>query len=131
MAGKNLDELEGVVWGEPTFDSYLVTTCHRLRTKPVDDFSVEDLRIMIGQQIGLPHLIPLAVAVLERDPLAEGNYYPGDLLANVIGAEEWLQGRPEWLGRVVRVTERATKELEDAGEHLRERSAEFLGQFRG
>jgi hypothetical protein len=131
MAGKNLDELEGVVWGEPTFDSYLVTTCHRLRTKPVDDFSVEDLRIMIGQKVGLPHLIPLAVAVLERDPLAEGNYYPGDLLANVIGAEEWLQAHPEWLGRVVRVTERATKELEDAGEHLRDRLAEFLGRVRG
>ena len=60
MAGKTLDELEGVAWGEPTFDSYLVTTCHRLRTKPVDEFSVEDLRIMIGQQIGLPHLVPLA-----------------------------------------------------------------------
>jgi hypothetical protein len=44
MPGKTLDELEGVVWGEPTFDSYLVTTCHRLRTKPVDEFSVEDLR---------------------------------------------------------------------------------------
>jgi hypothetical protein len=26
MPGKTLDQLEGVVWGEPTFDSYLVTT---------------------------------------------------------------------------------------------------------
>jgi hypothetical protein len=71
MLGKTLDELEGVVWGEPTFDSHLVTTCFRLRTKPVDQFTIEDLRIMIRQKIGLHYLIPLAIVELEREPLAE------------------------------------------------------------
>src|SRR5262245_62623721 len=132
MLGKTLDELEGVVWGEPTFDSYLVTTCHRLRTKPVDEFSVEDLRIMIGQQIGLPHLMPLAIPVLEREPLAEGDFYPGDLLSNVIGAVEWLRANPEWLARVIRVTERASAELVDeADKDLKQRFAEFLSRVRG
>src|SRR5262245_38545903 len=28
---RSLDELEGVEWGPPTYNSYLVTTCHRLR----------------------------------------------------------------------------------------------------
>lgn len=46
MPSKSLDQLEGVVWGEPSFDSHVVTTCHRLRTKPIDEFGVEDLRIM-------------------------------------------------------------------------------------
>src|SRR5687767_13247797 len=129
MPGKTLDQLEGVVWGKPTFDSYLVTTCHRLRTKPVDEFSVEDLRIMIGQKIGLPHLVPLAIAVLEREPLAEGDFYPGDLLANLIGVIEWLQANPEWLVRVIRVTERASAELvEEADGDLRRRLAEFLSR---
>jgi hypothetical protein len=131
MPGKTLDQLEGVIWGEPTFDSYLVTTCHRLRTKSVDEFSVEDLRIMIGQQIGLPHLVPLAVAALERDPLAEGDYYRGDLLANVIGAVDWLQANPEWLARVIRVTERALAALEETDKDLRERFAEFLARVQG
>jgi hypothetical protein len=132
MPGKTLDQLEGVVWGEPTFDSYLVTTCHRLRTKPVDEFSVEDLRIMIGQKIGLTHLVPLAVAVLEREPLAEGDFYRGDLLANVTGAVEWLQSNPEWLARVIRVTERACVELaEEADRDLWQRLAEFLSRVRG
>jgi hypothetical protein len=45
---------------------------------------VEDLRIMIGQQIALPHLLPRALALLEADPLAEGDLFPGDLLANVL-----------------------------------------------
>ncbi len=131
MPGKTLDELDGVAWGEPTFDSYLVTACHRLHTKPVDEFSDEDLRIMIGQQIGLPHLMPLAVAVLERDPLAEGDYYPGDLLASVIGAAEWLRAHPEWLARVVRVAERASARLKESDIGLRERLADFLARVRG
>jgi CDI immunity proteins len=132
MPSKTLDQLEGDVWGDPTFNSYLVTTCHRLRTKPVDAFSVEDLRIMIGQKIGLPHLVPLAVPVLEREPLAEGDFYPGDLLANVIGAVEWLQSNPEWLARVIRVTERASAELvNEEDRDLKQRFAEFLSQVRG
>jgi hypothetical protein len=131
MPGMTLDQLEGVVWGEPTFESSLVTTCHRLRTKPIDEFSVEDLRIMIGQQIGLPHLVPLAVAALEREPLAEGNYYPGDLLANLIDAREWLQANQEWLARVIRVTERALVELDIEDIVLQKRLADFLARVRG
>ena len=84
MPGKTLDELENVVWGPPPFDSHLVITCCRLRTKPIDEFTVEDLRIMIGQKISLQHLIPLAVSVVESEPLAQGSYFPGDLLANVL-----------------------------------------------
>lgn len=41
---------------------------------------------MIGQEIGLRWLIPLALAILEADPLAEGDFYPGDLLASVLRA---------------------------------------------
>ena len=63
-------------------------------TKPVDQFTVEDLRIMVGQKISLDYLMPLAVVELEREPLAEGVYYPGDLLANVIECGEWLRSHP-------------------------------------
>lgn len=92
---KSLEELEGERWGEPTFDSYLVTTCHRLRKKPVGEFTVEDLRIMIGQQIGLPFLVPIAVEVLAQDPLAQGDFYPGDLLKMVISVPDsfWADRR--------------------------------------
>jgi hypothetical protein len=128
MAGKTLDELEGVVWGKPTFDSYLVTTCHRLRTKPVDEFSVEDLRIMIGQRIGLPHLVPLAIG--EREPLAAGHYYAGDLLASVIGTADWLQSQSDWQARVVGVVERAIAELNEPEGDLRMRLVEFLERVR-
>ena len=85
---KTLDELEGTVWPPPAAsDTGLVTMCHRLRWKAVGDFTVEDLRIMIGQGIGLRFLVPIALAVLGREPLAEGDFYPGDLLSSVLRVE--------------------------------------------
>ena len=66
---QNLDQLENFEWGPPTFDSSLVRTCHRLRQMPIGEFSVEDLRIMIGQNIGLMFLVPLALEKLADDPL--------------------------------------------------------------
>lgn len=42
---------------------------------------------MIGQNIGLFFLIPLALDVLERDPPAQGDLYPGDLLCALLRAD--------------------------------------------
>ncbi|HEU5092379.1 MAG TPA: contact-dependent growth inhibition system immunity protein, partial [Nitrospira sp.] len=63
------------------------TTCLTLYEKPLKDFTVENLRVMIGQSIGLEFLIPLAIEVLEQNPFAEGDYYPGDLLSMVMQVE--------------------------------------------
>lgn len=91
---KSLQELEGDDWGEPSFDSHLVVTVHRLRRKPIGEYSIEDLRVMIGQGFGLPYLIPLAVERLEEDPLAAGDMVPGDLLQAVLRVGEELREFP-------------------------------------
>ncbi len=57
IADQTLDELEGVQWAPPTFDSALVTNIHRLRHLPLKQYRVEDLRLMIGQRIGLDYLV--------------------------------------------------------------------------
>jgi hypothetical protein len=89
---KTLQQLTFQDWGEATYDSRLVTECHRLRRVPLRDFTAEDLRLMVGQNIGLEYLVPLALEQLEEDPFAEGDYYPGDLLVSVLGAQAqfWL-----------------------------------------
>jgi hypothetical protein len=79
-----LQELLQVKPGKAEYDSYLVKRCHELMAVRLADYSVEDLRIMIGQKIGLEYLIPKAVEVLRQEPLMESNFYPGDLLANVL-----------------------------------------------
>jgi hypothetical protein len=84
---KSLENLEKSNWGEQDFDSHLVTTCHKLRRKPLDEFLIEDLRIMIGQNIGLKFLIPLALEQLNKNILTEGDYYEGDLLQAVLNSE--------------------------------------------
>jgi hypothetical protein len=77
---QTLDQLEGVDWGEPTYPSYVVTNSHGLRKKPLRDFTQEDLRFMLGQQISLSILMPMALDILEAEPWAAGDMYPGALL---------------------------------------------------
>jgi len=84
MKSKSLEELENEYWGDPDFPSHLMTECHRLRKIPINEFSVENFRIMLGQGIGIKHLLPLALDLLEANPLAEGDFYPGDLLGSVL-----------------------------------------------
>ncbi len=130
MAGKTLDELENFVWGEPTLASNLIVTCHRLRKKPVEEFTREDLRIMIGQKIGLQYRLPRAIDVMERESLAEGELYPGDLLVKVIGCLEWLHLHPDSLQRVAAVAKRAVADLGEEDEFVRGRLGAFLEQVR-
>ncbi|MFQ6552661.1 contact-dependent growth inhibition system immunity protein [Aestuariibius insulae] len=80
---KTLEELEGEIWPEPGFKSYLTTTCYQLRKKKLAEFTVEDLRIMLGQSIGARHLLPKALIVLKENPFADGDFFEGDLLGAI------------------------------------------------
>lgn len=88
---RSLEELENDKWGKPKFDSHLVQECHRLRAKPLKDLTNENIRILVGQKIGLKYIVPLALDILEVDLLASGDMFKGDLLANIfaIGSEFW------------------------------------------
>jgi hypothetical protein len=105
---KTLKQLTCQDWGEATYDSRLVTECDRLRRVPLRDFKAENLRLMVGQNIGLEYLVPLALEQLEEDPFAEGHYYPGDLLVSVLGAQAqfWLT-HPDLSERAAVVANRA------------------------
>jgi hypothetical protein len=74
---QTLTQLEGEDWGEPTYPSYVVTNSHRLRYKPLREFTAEDLRFMLGQQNSLPILMPMALDVLDADPFSGGDMYEG------------------------------------------------------
>ncbi|XOV92219.1 MAG: contact-dependent growth inhibition system immunity protein [Bacteroidota bacterium] len=84
---KSLDSLEKDKWGSPEYDSYLVKTVHQLRSVPLNEYQIEDLRIMISQNIGLKFLIPLALEQLEKNLFAEGDFYEGDLLQATLNAD--------------------------------------------
>jgi len=99
------------------FNGLTILALSRDRKKPLGGFFVEDLRIMIGQGIGLPWLIPLALRVLELDPLSESDFYPGDLLESLLHVERTFWERePKARGRLFRVLDgldEFPKELND------------------
>lgn len=84
---RSLNQLLGALPSDTADSSALATTCLTLYEKPLKDFTVENLRVMIGQSIGLEFLIPLAVELLRENPFVGGDYYPGDLLSVVIQVE--------------------------------------------
>ncbi|MGA8717333.1 MAG: contact-dependent growth inhibition system immunity protein [Solirubrobacteraceae bacterium] len=80
-----LDTVDPPAWGAAPLDAMpLIKRCHELRTKPLRDFTVEDLRIMIGEQLALRPLVQLALDRLRPDALVEDDDYPTDLLASVL-----------------------------------------------
>jgi hypothetical protein len=47
-------------------------------------FEFGDVRLLLGQGIGVPYLAPIAIEALKKQPLIETEHYCGDLLANVL-----------------------------------------------
>ncbi len=95
---RTLTQLENHDWGPPTYDSHLVTECHRLRNVPLRELGVEDLGTLVGQAIGLKHVVPVAIEKLREDPWVGGYFYPGYLLKNVakVPASHWSEN-PEMI----------------------------------
>ena len=117
---RTLQELEGVAWAEPEWQSGLVTRCHKLRKKPLEDLTVGDLQTLLGQNIGARFLVPLALKVLEANPFAEGDYYPGDLLRSMLQSlDVYWKKQQEQLLRFHAVVDLASEQLareEDASD---------------
>lgn len=136
MRHKSLQELDGQDWGEAPHPSYVVTTVHRLRRTSLQDFTVEDLRIMIGQGFSesLPYLVPLALEQVRVDPLASGDFFPGDLLLNVVRIDGHFRQRYSDLrGEIETVADRALAlmpDTEDLADFLAKDIAHAIEQFR-
>ncbi len=82
---KTLTEIENEDWGPPPpNESGVVTRGHKFRYVPIADFTDEQLRFMLFQQIGLPTLVPAAIIWLRRDPIAGGNMIEGTLLQGLL-----------------------------------------------
>lgn len=95
---KTIEQLEGKVYPIVTDSTNLVLKITSLRKKRLSDFTIEDLRICIGQDEGLAYLVPLAIEQLKENVLAEGDYYEGDLLLSVLRSDKnfWLANKDSW-----------------------------------
>ena len=82
---QTLLDLEREKWSDPTVVwTPLTQRIRDLARIPLREFTVEDLRLLIGQERALDILLPLAIEELRKDPFAEGDMYVGDLLMTVL-----------------------------------------------
>ena len=128
---QSLEQLEGRSWGDPPPDAgHLVATVHALRRRPIDALGVEDLRVLIGQDVGVAVLLPRALAVLAQDQLVEGDHYPGDLLAAVLRVPgDYWRTRPAELARVTAVAAAVADSRDRTGARDAAELLELLGAF--
>lgn len=92
MTDKSLQQVQGDRRPAPGADATrLVRAVAAARRIPLSELTTEQLRLLLGQREGLAWVVPAAVAALRSDPLAEGDCYPGDVLAGLLGlpAEYW------------------------------------------
>jgi len=57
---------------------------YRLYNTTLKDFSLDDIRFMIGQNIGEKYLVEMAFESLKKDVLVDAMYYEGDVLSVIL-----------------------------------------------
>lgn len=103
----SIEQIENDFW-EPLhqYPSGLVERCHKYRKIPIQSLSIEQLRTLLSQNIGVNHILELVMETLEKDPLAEGDNYKGDLLNSTsrINTDFW-RNMPELAIKFKRIVE--------------------------
>ena len=101
----SINQLENVPIPRPSeYESHLVKRCFDLANKKLKYFSPEDLRIMIGQNLGLDYLIPISIQILEKEPFLEADFYEGDLLLNVLKIDkDYWDRNPEIKRKLINI----------------------------
>ncbi len=97
---KSIEQLENDYWTEPKeLASGLVVNCHKYRKIPIDELTIEQLRLLISQKIGLKYIVELGINELDKNILAEGDFYEGDLLVAIsaLPIEFWNKNKTEFL----------------------------------
>ena len=95
---KSLNEIYGWEPMQPASDTYVLRTAERAMRLPLKDLSPEEIRLLIGQKTGLAYLLPLAIAILRRNPMTQTALFPGDLLevCKRLSPSDWGENPAEY-----------------------------------
>lgn len=111
---KSIEQLEGCAWPTDPYQSYVVQESQRLRKIPISALTNENLRLLIGQRIGLEFILPMAMERLIENPLASGDLYQGDLLAAVAAtSDDFWVSHAELNNLAVELSERVAQAVEE------------------
>ncbi len=122
---RTLEQLEAHRWPEPTADSSpILTRCHALRTVPLASLSAGDCRVLLTQGIGTRYVLPIALNLIDANPLVEGDYYTGDVLTALLrlSPDEWAGNealRPRLMSAAKRADDVLAMDPEPSGSDIR------------
>ena len=105
----SLNELNGWDDADPNdAPTVIVKQINESCKKPLSELSHEEIGRLVVQHTGYPYLLDLVWPRLQRDPLYEGGYYPGDVLSNLMRAEAdiWAE-RPAYKAELAELYRRA------------------------
>lgn len=91
LLSKTLPALLNERWDDYTptpDDSYPIRHLYDLQNTRISEYTIEDFRFLVNQNIGLEYIIPLAIEILSKNFLAAGDFYEGDLLNAVLKVPE-------------------------------------------
>ena len=100
MQSKSIEQLENDYWKEPSeFPTNLIKRCFEYRKIKVSELTLEQIRLLISQKIGIEFLIGIALEKLKQNIIVEGELYEGDLLDSVskVPTEFWNKNSTEFL----------------------------------
>lgn len=110
----NLEVLEKSYWTRPEeWYSFLEEACHAYRKIPLEQLTIEHLRLLIGQKMSLDYLLPIAFEKLKANIFAEGDCYEGDLLDNVLSLDtDYWQSQPHYYQRFLSILKKKKSYIE-------------------
>jgi hypothetical protein len=118
----SLEELTGLKEGAPEdAPTPMVAAIRRSWKKPLKELDDSELGQLVVQHYGYPYLLDIVWPKLEADPLFYGGYYPGDVLSNLIRADQsiWVD-RPEYRDQLETLYRRALARPDDENDGFRE-----------
>ncbi|MEU5325028.1 contact-dependent growth inhibition system immunity protein [Streptomyces parvus] len=123
---KTIEQLEGIEWPDPPSDGTgLVKAVHNLRKRPINLLTAWDMSRLIGQDVGIPWLLPVALEHLRETATDQptGGFYDDDLLTAVLTRQSpvW-QPNPQWATDLKEIISL----LEDISPNIRENVQRFL-----
>ncbi|MFI1187336.1 contact-dependent growth inhibition system immunity protein [Streptomyces californicus] len=123
---KSLEQLEGVKWPAPPPDATgLVKASYGLRKLPIGRLNAHELSRLIGQDIGVPWLLPLALDLLHgaAHDQSLGVFYDDDLLTAALTRRSHVwRSNPGWVTKMKEII----SALDDISPHIQEDIQKFL-----
>ncbi|MDJ1481043.1 contact-dependent growth inhibition system immunity protein [Cytophagaceae bacterium YF14B1] len=111
---KSLEQLENNYLPIPNENSVtgLVYNVLSLRKKLLKNYSIADLRLCISQNQGLPYLVPIAIPIIEKNPLAGNFPYPGALLLALLTSDKlFWEEHSDYKKRIITIFDKRVMQL--------------------